>query len=93
MGTVAAFPAKQKDEDPHIAGEARCIACSHEWASVAPVGSVWLECPSCKTSKGLMKYACERTGLEWHCNCGNTLFHATPDGFYCPNCGSWQTGF
>jgi hypothetical protein len=27
---------------------------------------------------------------HWHCQCGNDLFHATPAGMYCPNCGEWQ---
>lgn len=93
MGTVVSLLPKPKQDDPHIAGLAHCIACGHGWTSVAPIGSVWLECPECKTEKGLMKFPCVRETPAWVCNCGNQLFYATPDGFYCPNCGNWQNGF
>lgn len=92
MGTIAAFP-KKEPLDPHIVGAAHCIACAHKWTSVAPVGSVWLECPNCKCDKGLMDQPCVRELPTWTCNCGNDLFHVTKDGYYCPNCGDWQTGF
>lgn len=85
MADVIAFKRAEPD-DPHISGKAHCIACKHEWVSVAPVGTVWLTCPECQTEKGLMKFPCVREG-------GNDLFHATKDRFYCPNCGNWQNGF
>ena len=78
---------------PAMSGETRCLACGHEWVAVAPVGTVFLECPSCSLVKGMLKYPCEREGEHWECNCGNSLFHITPDGVYCPNCGEWAEGF
>lgn len=92
MAQVVEFKRKEPD-DPHIAGQARCIACANEWVSVAPIGTAWLECPSCKCEKGLMKYPCAREGKTWHCHCANELFYVTPEGIYCPNCGDWQQGF
>lgn len=89
---ILAFRPREK-QDPHITGDARCISCEYEWVAVAPVGAVWLECPACGSRKGLMRFACERDGLQWTCGCDNTLFHVTPDGIYCPNCGEYQQGF
>lgn len=89
-GKVVQLPER---EEPHVTGEAHCTACAHEWVSVAEVGAVWLECPSCRTMRGLFKYHVEREGLEWACACGNDLFRATPEGFYCIRCGEWQRGF
>lgn len=83
----------KEENTPHLSGKALCLACRHEWAAVAPVGTVWLECPSCTLSRGRFVNAVEREGAHWHCACGNDLFYATPDGFYCPNCGVWQKGF
>jgi Zn finger protein HypA/HybF involved in hydrogenase expression len=85
--------AKPDDEQPNLEGEALCMQCQHEWAAVCPIGVVWLECPECHSMKGHMKYDVQRDGHEWKCRCGNDLFRVTPDGYYCPNCGTWQTGF
>lgn len=80
--------------DPHNTGKARCMACGHEEIAVAPVGVVWMECSECHAMKSLFIGPCEIEGAaHWTCNCGNDLFHATPEGFYCPNCGEWQRGF
>jgi len=78
------------DRRPHMRGEARCLQCKHEWNAVAPVGAVWLECPECNTNQGVMKNTVIREDyLHYECNCGNDLFYRTPDGDYCPKCGSW----
>jgi len=81
------------DLKPHMSGEARCLLCGHKWVSVSPTGTIWLECSECHTMKGTYIYPAIRDGAHWTCNCGNDLFYATPDGFYCPNCGEWQRGF
>lgn len=75
---------------PHSSGEARCLACGHEWAAVAPIGINWFECPSCHTMRGCHKYHYQRQDDLWTCQCGNDLFFVTRDGIYCPNCGLWQ---
>lgn len=90
MQKIIKFPEPEK---PHKTGKAVCLACGNEWVAVSPIGTVWLECPECKTVKGLEKFTCVRETSHWECNCGNDLFHATPDGFYCPKCGAWANGF
>lgn len=84
-------PEETQEELPHMECLARCIACKHEWHAVAPVGTVWLECPSCGTEKGVFKFHGERSGLHWTCACENQLFYIMEDGAYCPNCGDWQS--
>ena len=78
------------DHRPHISGEAKCMECMHEWAAIAPIGTSWLECPSCRLTKGVMKYPAIRSEhLHYECNCGNDLFYRTDKGDYCPKCGAW----
>lgn len=90
MGDILKFP---KKEDPHITGKALCMICGHHWVAVAPVGTTWLTCPECDCLKGVMEFPCERTDLlHWTCNCGNQLMYVTPEGYYCPNCGTWCYG-
>lgn len=84
---------KREERQPYNAGEAFCMVCKKEWIATAPIGTVWLECPQCGAMKGLYRYSCLRDDARWFCNCGNDLFHVTPKGYYCPNCGEWQTGF
>lgn len=78
-------------KNPHIAGNAHCIACLHKWVAVAPEGEVWLECPKCHCNKGLFKFPVSLEKPHWHCACGNNLFHLDQDSFYCPNCGLTQS--
>ena len=89
MGDVVELDAQR----PHLEGKARCLACQHAWVAVAPLGVIWLECPSCSLERGRFVAQVEREGPHWHCRCENDLFYVTRDGYYCPNCGSWQTGF
>lgn len=80
-------------KERHLTGICRCINCTHEWVGVIPEGddlNMWLECPSCGCHKGRMKGRMEVQAPHWHCNCGNDLFHVTPDWIYCPNCGREQ---
>lgn len=75
MGDVTAFPDRVK-LDPHLAGKAKCLDCKSEWDFVAPVGTLYLECPKCGTHRGVQQGPCD--GAEdddvWECNCGCTLF-------------------
>lgn len=82
----------RETNSPHLSGQAFCLDCQHEWVAVVPIGTLWLECPSCTLVRGRLKFQCERVGEQWECGCGNDLFHVTPDGVYCPNCGAWQEG-
>ena len=74
------------DYKPHLLGEARCLTCCHVWTASAPIGTVELECPECKTWKGVF------TGMTapltvWECDCGNQHFYIDPDGPMCAKCG------
>jgi predicted RNA-binding Zn-ribbon protein involved in translation (DUF1610 family) len=82
-----------QERHPHLVGEAKCLSCNHEWAAVAPIGTVWLECPECGLEKGRLAGTVYRDEPHWHCNCGNELFYVTANGYYCPNCGLDQKGF
>ena len=91
--TVIDLAQAKADREPHLSGAAVCLACKHEWVAVAPVGTVWMECPACSLERGRYLGAVNVGGDHWHCRCGNDLFRATPAGMYCPNCGEWQHGF
>lgn len=39
---------------PHYAGLCSCLTCHHEWTAVAPTMATVLECPSCRTMRGVM---------------------------------------
>lgn len=81
------------DKRPHLAGKAKCLDCKHMWMAIAPIGTLWLECPNCGLMRGRVYADVQRDGLHWHCKCGFEVFYVTPDGYYCPNCGAWQTGY
>lgn len=74
-------------EEPTMSGEAICICCSHTWTAVVPIGTTWLECPTCQVTAGRMRYPVQHAGEHWTCACGNDLFHFMPDRMYCPSCG------
>jgi DNA-directed RNA polymerase subunit RPC12/RpoP len=96
MGSVIQLQPKEEKEpkeETGLAGKARCLDCHHEWDAWAPIGTTWLECPDCSLMKGRFIFPVERKNDSWECNCGNDLFRATRQGFYCPNCGEWQHGF
>lgn len=82
-------------DKPHLVGIAKCLDCGTEWTAVAEVGTTHLECPRCKTSRGVLAGPVEpHVGEMWFtCNCGNNLFHivASPQGKFqslmCIKCG------
>ena len=89
--TAAVLTSKPREE-PHMSGKAHCIQCDHVWGAVAPVGTVFLECPECKTQKGrFVGHCAPDDGVEFReCNCGNQLFYLTREGHMCANCGTYQ---
>ena len=93
MGEVIDIEKAKLAKMPHIIGEAYCIVCKNKWTAICPSGVVWLECPDCRSMKGLLKYPCSRQGPVWICECSNYLFEVTPEGILCPNCGGWQKGY
>lgn len=84
MSNVISIDSKK----PQMSGDARCIECGREWIAVAHVGTSQLECPQCKSMKGIFVNPCCRFS-EPHltCSCGNDYLHIIPTGYYCPRCG------
>lgn len=73
---------------PTLEGSAICSHCHHEWHAVAPIGTYQLECPECRTEKGIWKYPVSpRDEYLFECNCGSQLFYCLPDCFQCRECG------
>lgn len=89
--TVIDMEARRAAKHPHQTGEALCLHCEHEWTAVAPVGTQWLECPLCKVEKGVFRGASKPNAQVLTCDCGNQLHYVTPDGAFCPNCGTTMT--
>lgn len=91
--TVIDFNQAKLDRTPHRSGAARCLGCGHEWTAVAPAGENRLECPACKTDKGIFHGLCyPQDGYIWRCNCDNEFFLLTPNGELCPVCGVYVDG-
>jgi hypothetical protein len=82
---------------PHARGPALCIDCKNRWEAVVDEQALrdadgWLECPVCGLYKGRMQGPfMPMVGSKlWHCQCNCNLFHITPAGVHCPNCGRTQ---
>lgn len=94
MSDVVDLQRVREERSPHSSGQARCLDCKHEWVAVAPIGTYWLQCPSCSLVRGkyifMFNFPDE---LHWNCNCGNDLFYMLKDCCVCPNCGEKQKGF
>lgn len=99
MSNVVAFPDRKgqpgdgSETEQWASGDAKCLACRHEWPAVAPLGTTALECPECGTHRGVYKYPFVRgygdpDRPHYTCSCGNDLFGVTPRGIYCPQCGA-----
>lgn len=54
--SVIDFAAARAEREPHWTGTCKCVGCRHEWVGVAPVGTLWLDCPSCGLPKGTPKH-------------------------------------
>lgn len=87
--TVVDLAEARKRRTPHLQGAAVCTACDHEWQAVAPSGTVWLQCQSCGTQRGLMRHA-PKPASVWHCSCGCDAFYISSAGLLCVCCGSDQ---
>ena len=71
--TVIDIAQAKADREPHLSGSAVCLACKHEWVAVAPVGTVWMECPACSLERGRYHGPVQLDRDHWHCHCGNDL--------------------
>jgi hypothetical protein len=89
MDNVVPFNSPKSEK--HMTGDAFCICCKHTWVAVAVIGTEWLECPNCETTKGRFNFpVVAKEVAHWNCACGNDLFHITEEYLYCPNCGQEQ---
>src|SRR5689334_19482065 len=96
MAEIFDLAKERADRTPHLAGNARCLGCGHAWVAVAPLGTVWLKCPSeaCGLEQGrFADPVVPAVGSLWACDCGNELFYLAPDGAHCPRCGTRQHGY
>jgi hypothetical protein len=86
---------RRKPAEVHLEGPALCLVCDHRWEAVVPPGTVWLECPSCRTEKGVFTGPCypHEGGYLWRCNCGCELFQITPSALRCYHCGLAAEGY
>ena len=90
MGEIVELP-RRSPTGAWAQGQAVCQACGHEWQATVPVGTVDLECPSCRTMRGVYKFPIDPKGGErWVCNCGNDLFYLLHTEWQCHKCGSLQ---
>jgi Zn finger protein HypA/HybF involved in hydrogenase expression len=89
MGQVVDFQAAREGRGPHCEGPAECILCRYQWEAVVPLGTIWLECPTCGSEKGhFLGPAIHKDHYEFVCECSNNLFTLGTDGtVLCPNCG------
>lgn len=86
MGDVISIESKKQT----VVGDAHCVECCHKWVAVSPVGTYQLQCPLCKSFKGIFSNPCCRFEYpHLTCSCGNDYLHITPEGYYCPRCGGW----
>ncbi len=90
MSDIIDFAAAKEARKAHASGHCYCMACSHEWMGVWPVGVTEMECPECKSMRGRSKYdyAPAEGTVVFTCNlCGNQLFNLLADRVHCPGCG------
>ena len=92
--SILDFAAAKLERTPHAAGQAQCMDCKHEWAAVAPVGVVALDCPQCSSPRGRFKYefSADEGDALFTCNCGSTLYSRVlrksgREHWLCTGCG------
>lgn len=89
MSKVVSLAQARIERDNHNVGPAICKECSHEWTAVAPGGEVTLECPSCRTWKGLWKGGMYPEHELWVCDCGCDVFTiSSTTNIICWRCGT-----
>lgn len=71
---------------PHLAGKCICLQCKYEWEGVAPLGTLYLQCPECWLDKGIFNCVTfpER---YWECKCGCAHFAVGVSHIVCLFCG------
>lgn len=87
MAKVTSLEQRRIEKSPHREGPARCLACKHEWHAVVKAGTTALECPSCKTNRGVYIGLPCTMNMQWRCRCMEWVFFIDSQGPYCANCG------
>lgn len=97
--TIIDLQKAREERSPHLSGKVRCLNCKYEWVGVAPIGTVWVECPECGSRKACFYYDVGPNAKQYvfECNCGCDLLRLVsesgePDFFksselLCANCG------
>lgn len=67
-------------------GDAKCMACKHEWNAVVPTGVFEFQCPNCELMKGAFNKSVDPDEDVFRCKCGCDLWLVTASGVYCGNC-------
>ena len=91
MSETIDFARAKAERSPHLSGQARCVACKHEWAAVAPLGTLQLECPSCGLERGQWAYpfSLDKGQMIYVCNfCDSTNFAIQSHRAFCVGCGT-----
>lgn len=94
MGEVVDFESRRPQ--PFREGQARCLACGHQWHAVARVGVDALQCPGCDTIRGVFDgpMTMNSAYFVFTCGCENTFMrifrHIGTGGIYvvCAACGT-----
>jgi hypothetical protein len=77
--------------ESYLKGKARCSVCKHEYQAKAPVGSTWLNCPSCGLDKAQYIYDVVPIEDTSECACGCDVFRVSAKAVHCIHCGKRQT--
>jgi hypothetical protein len=92
--SLADARAERDANQPHLGGPAKCLACNYDWIAVSPIGQPELECPSCKTYRGVFAGPIiPKAKLVWTCGCGNDVFILTPEAIICAYCAKPTDGY
>ena len=75
--------------DGYLSGWAACLACGHGWVAVAPSGVYELECPECKTLRGVFEALVIPEGEDLYLcrDCGCQHHVVARSGVVCVRCG------
>lgn len=88
VSNVVDFGRAKVEREPHTTGPCQCLGCGHQWIGVIPVGIDVVDCPECRTPKGVRgSLVINHAEEHWTCKCGSQMFHLISSGAYCPNCG------
>lgn len=95
--TVISFAQAKAEREPHWQGKCKCIGCGHEWEGVAPIGTMFVDCPSCELPKGHPKhpFGCAEGDSVFKCSCGSealtAYMHKGRFNLRCMACGTEKT--